>query len=49
MKTSRDSVATITKKVRALLSKMTLEEKIAQMGSVFATPLLEKGKFEVTG
>ncbi len=45
MKTSRDSAATIGKKVKALLSKMTLEEKIAQLGSVMAMPLLENGRF----
>lgn len=42
---SQDSSATISKKVRALLSKMTLEEKVAQLGSVYATPLLENSRF----
>ncbi len=42
---SQNSPATIRKKVRALLSQMTLEEKVAQMGSVYAAPLLEKGRF----
>jgi hypothetical protein len=38
MKKSQDSLATIRKKVRALLSKMNLEEKVAQLGSVYAAP-----------
>jgi beta-glucosidase len=45
MKIYRDSAATIEERVKDLLSQMTLEEKIAQLGSVFATPLLENGKF----
>lgn len=45
MKTSQDSAAAIGKKVKALLSKMTLEEKIAQLGSVMAPPLIENGRF----
>ena len=45
MKTSRDSAATIKKKVKALLSKMTLEEKVAQLGGAFVAPLTENGKF----
>jgi beta-glucosidase len=45
MKTSHDSEAVIGEKVTVLLSKMTLEEKIAQLGGVLATPLLEKGRF----
>jgi beta-glucosidase len=45
MKTSHDSIVTIKKKVKSLLSKMTLEEKVAQLGSIFATPLLENGRF----
>jgi beta-glucosidase len=45
MKTSHDSTTTIKKKVKALLSKMTLEEKVAQLGGVMPTPLLENGKF----
>ena len=31
--------------VKDLLSRMTLEEKIAQLGSLFAVPLKENGKF----
>jgi beta-glucosidase len=45
MKTSRDSTATIKKKVKALLSEMTLEEKVAQLGGAFVAPLIENGKF----
>ena len=45
MKKTGDSAAAIKTKVKALLARMTLEEKIAQLGSVFATPLLENGKF----
>jgi beta-glucosidase len=45
MKTYRDSAATIEERVKDLLSQMTLEEKIAQLGSVFAPPLMENGKF----
>jgi len=32
-------------KVKALLAKMTIEEKIAQLGSTFAGPLMYEGKF----
>ena len=45
MKTSQYGTAAIANKVKTLLSQMTLEEKIAQLGSVMATPLLENGKF----
>jgi beta-glucosidase len=45
MKTISDNAAKIGKKVKGLLSKMTLEEKVAQLGSIFATPLLEGGQF----
>ncbi len=47
MKNSRNSVSVIDKRVKSLLSKMTLEEKVAQLGSVFATPLLVNGKFSL--
>jgi beta-glucosidase len=47
MKTSHDSAVTIKKKVKALLSKMTLEEKVAQLGSVMPTPLMVNGKFSL--
>jgi beta-glucosidase len=45
MKTSQDSAAAISKKIKTLLSRMTLEEKIAQLGSVMAPPLLENSRF----
>jgi beta-glucosidase len=45
MKAPHDNAATIKKKVSTLLSRMTLEEKIAQLGSIFATPMLENGRF----
>jgi beta-glucosidase len=45
MKKYRDSTAAIEERVKDLLSQMTLEEKIAQLGSVFATPLIENDKF----
>jgi beta-glucosidase len=32
-------------KVKDLLSRMTLEEKVAQLGSIFAAPLLENNQF----
>ena len=41
----RDSTASVTDRVKDLLSQMTLEEKVAQLGSVMAPPLMEKGKF----
>jgi beta-glucosidase len=34
-----------SKKVKDLLSRMTLEEKVAQLGSIFPAPLLVDGKF----
>ena len=45
METYRDSAINVEERVKDLIPRMTLEEKIAQLGSVFATPLLEKGKF----
>ena len=36
---------TITKLVEDLLSRMTLEEKIAQLGSIHARRLVENGRF----
>jgi beta-glucosidase len=45
VKKSSNSSAIVEDKVKDLLSKMTVEEKVAQLGSVFATPLLENGKF----
>ena len=38
-------MSNIQNKVKALISKMTLAEKVAQLGSTFATPLIENGKF----
>jgi len=36
---------TVTKSVNDLLSRMTLEEKIAQLGSIHAHRLIEDGQF----
>ncbi len=41
----RDSTAAIEDRVKDLLSQLSLDEKIAQLGSVFAQPLMEDGKF----
>ena len=45
MKTYLNPAAAPEERAEDLLSQMTLEEKIAQMGSTFAAPLLENGKF----
>jgi beta-glucosidase len=45
MKVIRNVATTTGNNVKTLLSKMTLEEKVAQLGSIFATPLLEDGRF----
>jgi beta-glucosidase len=45
VKISSKNKINIQDKVKALISKMTLEEKVAQLGSTFATPLIENGKF----
>jgi hypothetical protein len=45
MEIYRNGAASVEERVKDLISRMTLEEKIAQLGSVFAPPLLEKGKF----
>jgi len=45
METYRNSTASVDKRVEDLLPRMTLEEKISQLGSIFASPLLENGKF----
>ena len=45
MKTYLDPAGAVEERAKDLLSLMTLEEKIAQMGSLFAAPLLENGKF----
>ena len=42
---NRDSNAAIEERVKDLLSRLNLDEKIAQLGSVFAQPLMEDGKF----
>ena len=41
----RDSTKSIKTRVKGLLSEMTLEEKLSQLGSVFSSALLEDGKF----
>src|SRR5512137_844836 len=45
MKTYLDPAIAVEERAKDLLSMMTLEEKIAQMGSLFAAPLLENGRF----
>jgi len=41
----RDATATIDDRVGDLLSRMTLEEKLAQLGGAWSTSLLENGAF----
>jgi beta-glucosidase len=41
----RDNSKTTDERVRDLLARMTLEEKIAQLGSIGPTPLMESGRF----
>jgi beta-glucosidase len=41
----RDANASIEARVDDLISRMTLDEKLAQLGSIFASPLIEDGKF----
>ena len=41
----RDANASVEARVDDLISRMTLDEKLAQLGSIFASPLLEDGKF----
>lgn len=41
----RDSTKSVKTRVKGLLSGMTLEEKISQLGSIFSSALLEDGKF----
>jgi beta-glucosidase len=45
MDTYRDAARSIESRVTDLISRMTLDEKLAQMGSIFVPPLLEDGKF----
>ncbi len=49
MKKAPDTKNDIKGKVKTLISKMTLEEKVAQLGSIFPKPLLANGKFAPTG
>jgi beta-glucosidase len=41
----RDANASVEARVDDLISRMTLDEKLAQLGSIFASPLIEDGKF----
>jgi len=41
----RDATASVETRVDDLISRMTLDEKIAQLGSIFASPLLENERF----
>jgi len=41
----RDASRTVEARVKDLLSRMTLEEKISQLGSVWSTQVVEDGKF----
>lgn len=47
MELYRDSSQSIAARVKDLLSKMTLDEKIAQVGAVYSTEVVEDGKFSV--
>ncbi len=47
MEKKGNEMSGIRTKAKRLLARMTLEEKIAQLGSTYATPLLEKNKFAV--
>ena len=40
-----DATASVEARVDDLISRMTLDEKLAQLGSIFASPLLEDGRF----
>ena len=48
MEVYRDSTKSTETRVKGLLSRMTLEEKISQLGSPFALTLLED-EFEIEG
>ncbi len=41
----RDSAAGVEDRVKDLISRMTIEEKVAQLGSTFASPLSDNGVF----
>jgi len=41
----RDNTKSTETRVKDLLSRMTLEEKLSQLGSIFASPLIEDGGF----
>jgi beta-glucosidase len=41
----RDSTQSVEDRVRDLLARMTPEEKIAQLGSIVPTPLMDSGRF----
>lgn len=45
MKTYLDPSATVEERVKDLLESMTIVEKIAQLGSLYATPVMENGRF----
>ena len=45
METYRDRTKKTKTRVKDLLSRMTLDEKIAQLGSISVTPMLVNGKF----
>jgi beta-glucosidase len=45
MKKGHDGSVDIQAKVKQILSQMTLDEKIAQLGSIYADPLLNQGQF----
>ncbi|HSW57611.1 MAG TPA: glycoside hydrolase family 3 N-terminal domain-containing protein, partial [Dehalococcoidales bacterium] len=48
MKTYLDPAAAVEDRVPDLLALMTPEEKVAQMGSMFAAPLMENGNFSLS-
>lgn len=47
MEKNSSEMSRIKAKAKRLLARMTLDEKIAQLGSTYATPLLEQNKFAV--
>ena len=42
---SRDATDPVVRRVDDLLARMTLDEKIAQLGSTYADPIMEDGSF----